>query len=415
MNIGPILRAMKHNRTRVVLIVLEIAITLAIVTNCINVILAERAKMLQPSGFDDDNILWMRVRPFAPEFREDGMIDTTIDADLRTIAAVPGVRSVANTNFRVWEGGGSSTHVMAASGARAEPQRTQSYFATRDIVDTLGMKIVEGRGFRDGDHGVGTATDPATVAVISKTLADVLFPGQGAVGKAIQRATPTGEPIGDPVTVIGVVERFYNPFGIPGAPPEAVEERVMFRPARVGGFEGGMRYLIRTEPGAMSSAIPEIEKRLAAAHPGRVMEFLTTPEKKNRWFSGSKIVVTTMSCIIVALVAVTALGLLGLTSLSVAERRKQIGTRRALGATRADILRHFLVENWLVTTAGLALGVFGAYALNYMLVSRVSDVKMPWQLVAAGMLLLWVNGILSTLLPALRAASVSPSIATRSV
>jgi putative ABC transport system permease protein len=165
----------------------------------------------------------------------------------------------------------------------------------------------------------------------------------------------------------------------------------------------------------MSSVITEIEKRLSAAHPGRVFEFLSTPDKKTRWFSSSNIVVTTLSFIIIALVAVTALGLLGLTSLAVAERTKQIGTRRALGATRGDILRYFLAENWILTTAGLALGIIGAYALNFLLVSHVSEVKMQWQLVLGGMVLLWINGLLSTIPPAIRAMSVPPSIATRSV
>ncbi|HYR27843.1 MAG TPA: hypothetical protein VEU30_05225, partial [Thermoanaerobaculia bacterium] len=93
MNIGPILRAMKHNRTRVVLLVLEIALTLAIVTNCINVILAERAKINQPSGFDDDNILWVHARPYTAESKEDPFVNTMIDADLRKIQAIPGVKA----------------------------------------------------------------------------------------------------------------------------------------------------------------------------------------------------------------------------------------------------------------------------------------------------------------------------------
>src|SRR5437660_12664760 len=99
MNIGPIVRALKHNPTRVTLMIVEIAMTLAIVTNCINVILAERAKMSQKSGFDDDNILWMRVRPFAPEFRDAAFFDHSIDQDLRTLEAVPGVHAAANTDF----------------------------------------------------------------------------------------------------------------------------------------------------------------------------------------------------------------------------------------------------------------------------------------------------------------------------
>jgi len=207
----------------------------------------------------------------------------------------------------------------------------------------------------------------------------------------------------------------FNPFGPPGREPNPMASRAIFLPSRVGGYESGIRYLIRTEPGAQGSVIPEIEKRLTASEPSRVFEFKSMSVKKAERFSGSKIIVTTMTCIIVALVAVTALGLLGLTSLAVAERTRQIGTRRALGATRGDILRYFLIENWLVTTAGLIIGVAGAYALNYMLVSQVSDVKMQWQLIAAGMVLLWINGLLSTIPPALKASMVSPSIATRSV
>jgi putative ABC transport system permease protein len=211
-----------------------------------------------------------------------------------------------------------------------------------------------------------------------------------------------------------VIRDFYNPFGMEDH-PSAQSDRAIFIPARVGGFSYGMPYLIRTEPGAMNSVMTEVEKTLTAQTPGRVFEFMPTPQKKDRWFAGNKIVVTTMTCIIVALIGVTALGLLGLTSLSVAERTRQIGTRRALGATRSDILGHFLLENWLITTAGLALGVVGAYALNFLLVSHVSDVKMQWQLIVAGMLLLWINGLLSTIPPAVRASSVPPSIATRSV
>lgn len=414
MNLGPILRAMKHNRTRVVLIVLEIAMTLAIVTNCVNVILAERARMSKPSGFDDANILWMRTRPFAAEYKESAFIDTISDSDVRAISAIPGVKAAANTHFQLWEGGGSSTSVKPVGQLR-EPLESQIYYGTKDIMQTLGVKMAEGRTFREGDHGVGHEPDPANVVIISKALAEALFPGQPAVGKQIHQANNARDTSRDTLTVVGVMEEFYNPFGFPTSEPRPVEEQAMFLPARVGSYNRGIDYLIRTEPGAMTAVIPEIEKRLTAINAGRVFEFMPTPEKKARWFGGSRIVVTTMTCIIVALIAVTALGLLGLTSLAVAERTRQIGTRRALGATRGDILRHFLVENWILTTAGLVLGVAGAYALNFLLVSHVSDVKMQWQLVAGGMVLLWANGLLATFPAAMRATMVSPSVATRSV
>lgn len=411
MNFGPIIRAMKHNRTRVVLIVLEIALTLAIVTNCVNVILAERAKMLRESGFDDDNIVRLNVRPFSPEFRDGAFIDNVIDQDLRTITSTPGVRAAANTHFQLWEGGGSSTQVFVV-GENGTPVGTQVYYTTKDIVQTLGGTLAGGRGFTDLDQGpVGGAGAPNVI--ITASMADLLFPDGRAVGRQIQQGEP-GRSDREPLTVVGVLRDFYNPFGSPtNLAPES--DRAIFLPSRVGGYNSGMAYLIRTEPGAMKSVMATVEKKLTAQNAGRIFEWKTTREKKGGWFSSSKIVVTTMTCIIITLIAVTTLGILGLTSLSVAERRKQIGTRRALGATRRDILSHFLLENWIMTTAGLFFGVAGAYALNLLLVSHVSDTKLQWQLVAGGMLLLWINGLIATILPAVRATMVSPSIATRSV
>jgi putative ABC transport system permease protein len=414
MHIGPIFRAMKHNRTRVVLIILEIAMTLAIITNCVNVILAERAKMLQTSGFDDDNMVEMHVRPFAQEFKEPGVIENTIDSDLRIIQGTPGVKAVVNTHFRPWEGGGSSTGVVRLGDNKSEPVPTQIYFGSSGFMDALGVRVIEGRGFREGDHAKGIEDDPLDKVILTKSMAERLFPDGNAVGKQIVEAVAAGQPDDAPRTVVGVVEKFYNPFGRPNE-PDVISDRAIFIPARVGSFSRGFTYLIRAEPGALEATMPELEKRLTASNPGRVFEFTAVNEKRGGYYSSSKIVVTTMTCIIIALIAVTALGLLGLTSLSVAERTKQIGTRRALGATRADILRHFLVENWMVTTAGLILGVAGAYGLDFLLVSQVSDVKLPWQLVAGGMLLLWINGLLSTVPAAMRATLVPPSIATRSV
>jgi putative ABC transport system permease protein len=408
MNIGPILRAMKHNRTRVVLIVLEIAITFAIVTNCVNVILAERVKMAKSSGFDDDNIVRIHTRPFAPEFQEPSYLDTAIDADLRVLTAIPGVRAAANTHFQMWEGGGSSSSFIPAGSGKTDGPQIQNYYTTHDIANTLGLKIVAGRAFRQSDHGIGTQPDPLTVGLITRDAARALFGDQNPVGKAVQRAD-LAQP---PFTIVGVIEEFYNPYGINDT---GMATRAILRPARVGSAGNGISYMVRAEPGAMDSVVAEAERRLAKANPGRVIEYETMLGKRNRWFAGSQIVVTTMTAIIIALIVVTALGLLGLTSLAVAERTKQIGTRRALGATRADILRYFLLENWLVTTAGLALGIVGAFALNILLVSQISDVKMGWQLVVAGMVLLWINGLASTVPPALRAMYIPPSIATRSV
>ncbi len=136
---------------------------------------------------------------------------------------------------------------------------------------------------------------------------------------------------------------------------------------------------------------------------------------KDRYFTEARIIVGGMTAVIVLLLVVTGLGIVGVTSFAVTERTRQIGTRRALGATKPAIVRYFLVENWMITSFGAVLGVVLAYVLNYLLVTGTQAVKLDWRLVAIGVVLLWAQSVAATLAPALRAASVPPVIATRAV
>jgi putative ABC transport system permease protein len=410
MNIGPIVRAMKHSRTRVILIVLEIAVTLAIVTNCVNVILAERAKMLQPSGFDDANIVRLDVLPYGEGFEGPGVFGPLIDSDLRAIESVPGVQAVANAHFEPWDPRGSSSTFHRVDGIGGG-LAMQEYYGTKDLIATLGARIIEGRAFQEGDHSSGTTLVAPSVAIISKGLADVMFPDGDAVGKALRRGDP-GDTEDDPLTIVGVIEHFHRPFIFDE--DGSLARRALFIPARSGGM-WGMPYLVRAEPGRLEEVIPAVVAALKENRDGRAIEVRRVQETRGRWFAGNRIVVAVMSFIIIALVGLSALGLIGLTALSVSERTRQIGTRRALGATRSDILRHFLIENAIVTAAGLALGVVATYALNVFLVTNVTAVKIAPELIVAGIGILLLNAVLATVPPALRASKISPAVATRSV
>ena len=401
MPIGPIIRAMSQNKTRFILIILEIAITLAIVTNCVNLILNERRTMQQKSGFDDANLLWLRSRTFAPEFRESSFRNNVIEADLRAIQGIPGVKAAVNTGFLPWQGGGSSFSVKPIG--KKDTVTSQVYFVTQGIFDTLGTPVVEGRAFTPQDYEYDENLNVPPTGIISRALAKLMFGDESPIGKTIVDNEDK-----DPVRIVGVVDKFYNPYGWP------IHEYVVWCPSTSAGPRG-FSYLVRFEPGAMKGGVEEIEKRLIAINSGRAFTSRTVLEVKDSFFAGGRILVTTMTAVIIVLVFVTALGIIGITSLSVAERTRQIGTRRALGATRGQILKHFLTENWIVTTAGLFLGLIATWGLNYFLVTQVTDVKLEWWLVLVGMALLWINGFVATIPPALRASRVSPAIATRSV
>ena len=141
----------------------------------------------------------------------------------------------------------------------------------------------------------------------------------------------------------------------------------------------------------------------------------TLLEIKGLGYALNRLQVQLVAVIMALLLTVTALGIFGTTSFSVTQRIKQIGTRRALGATRPEILRYFLVENTLISLLGIVLGLAGAYALNVVLVTRYAGSKLGPGLVVAGVLILWLVGVAATVVPARRAARLSPALATRTV
>jgi putative ABC transport system permease protein len=403
MPFGPIFRAMTRNRARFVLIVAEVALTLAIVANCVSLIRASQAELARESGFDDANLLFVRSRPFAEAFREDKYLQDAVEADARTLRAIPGVRTATNTYFLPWDGGGSSTEVRRGD----VRYRTQVYPGDLKFFDTLGVSLLEGRNFTQEEYDTYSQTDlPDDVvypAVISQKLADLIYPEGGALGKVIN--DPDDIPA---YRVIGIFGPFYNPYGWP------IGDYAVIYPSRTGNFNG-TSFLVRSEPGQAAALPPEIEKALLAANNGRNVEVQLISETRRQYDARDRSVVFALNAVMLLLVFVTALGIVGITSFSVAERQRQIGTRRALGATRADILRHFLLENWMVTSIGAALGLLFAYALNFGLVNLVEGAKLDGWILVVGVALLWTTGLAAALGPALRAARIAPAIATRNV
>ncbi len=398
MEFGPIIRALKRNKVRFLLIVVQIAITLAVVTNAITMIRDESVKMTKTSGFDDDNIVWVRTKPFAPGFKDLPYRVAAVNADLRAIQATPGVVAVANTNFLPWQGGGSSGEVAAGDGDGSK-FRTQMYYNTPGILDALGVHLVSGRNIRDTDIDDDPNSKAPSTAIISRDLERLVFKGKSAVGRQLKDSDNTI------VNVVGTFDPFYNPYGWP------IHEYAIFYAGHVS--RRGAQYLVRVAPGSMKQTTPLIEKRMLQANNGRNIDMKTISEIKDNYFVQGRIVRTAMSLVIVLIILVTGLGIVGVTAFSVTERRKQIGTRRALGATKGAVLRYFLLENWIVTNAGLILGVAAAYGLNVLLVTKTAGAKLDWRFVAAAVVLLWLQGIIATLIPAMRATRFSPVIATR--
>jgi putative ABC transport system permease protein len=378
MEIGPIFRSLIHHKTRFWLITFEIALTLAIVANCINMILDQRSSML------------------------------------RLMRALPGVRAATGTSAIPLSGGGSATG-RRATGTEIDPLTAPYFFVDSEALETFGVELAEGRDFvesdfvRDEDDKNSEAdevdAEPERYNVIvSQGLADVLFPDGGALGSTIE-----GSSGGNVDTVVGIIEHMHCAW-----PTSPLAERVMLYPDEPWSMRRA-RFLVRTEPGMIDELYTRLETDLLDSAEGRLVTVRTLKEIKDETYSSVHAVTKMLGGVSVLLVVVTSLGIIGLTSFSVTQRTREIGTRRALGATRLAILRYFLVENWLITAMGLTLGILLTYGLNFAL-ARWSDVQtigMP--VVAGGMILIWCVGLLAALVPAIRGTSVPPVLATQTV
>ena len=144
----------------------------------------------------------------------------------------------------------------------------------------------------------------------------------------------------------------------------------------------------------------------------------TTPdvqELRAKYYQQDRAMVWLLVAVCIALLVVTALGIVGLASFWVQQRTKQIGVRRALGATRGQILRYFQTENFLLATLGIVLGMMLAYGINQLLMGKYELPRLPAIYLPVGAVALWLLGQVSVLGPARRAAAVPPAVATRSV
>lgn len=406
MEIRPIFSALMRNKIGLVLIAAQVAITLAIVTNSLFIIHERLGKMDRPSGMDETNLFTLSSLGFAPNFDR----QASVDEDLAVLRAMPGVVDATAINNLPLSGGGwsegiSPKHIDPETAKPEDAEATAMYLVDDHGINTLGLNLVEGRNFRPEEVGYRTERDsgwPSSL-IITKALAEKLFPGESAVGKTVYLSGDEGS------MVVGVVERLQAAW----VNWENVEHSTL-APQRMLWSE--IPYLIRTQAGERDRLMSAVEKRLAEVNPGRIVrEMRDYGEIRADTYQRDRAMTVILIGVIIGLLAITGLGIVGMASFWVTRRTKQIGTRRALGARRVDILRYFQTENFIITTIGLAFGAVLAYAFNYWLMQAFDSARMSWFYVPIGAVCVWLLGQLATAGPASRAARVSPAVATRSV
>ncbi|MEN8163063.1 MAG: FtsX-like permease family protein [Acidobacteriota bacterium] len=403
MEFGPIFRALLNNRTRFWLILIEVALTFAIVVNCTSIFLDKRQSFNSPTGMDIANILVITTEPFGDDFENEDYVEDVGASDLRRLRSHPAIINATPILHFPLSGSGSSTGRKAA-GSELDAVSVGYFWVDENGIETLGVELIDGRNFTDADIEDQNDNDIPRNVIVTKAFAEQVFPDGNAVGSQI-----TNRDGQTPATIIGVIDHMNNSW-----PTSTFGDHTMLRPG-INHYSHEMNYLVRAEPLAIDSLYTELEELMVSLESDRVVTVRTLSEIKQGYFRRTLMAMKIWAVVIVLMIFITSLGIIGLTSFSVTQRTREIGTRRALGATRLAILRFFLLENWLITGIGLALGTLLTIALNFALAEYAEAPKIDPMLFAGGAVALWTAGQIAAFIPAMRATTVSPEIATRTV
>ncbi|HXE65887.1 MAG TPA: FtsX-like permease family protein [Rhodanobacteraceae bacterium] len=408
MQIQPIIAALRHHRAGTVLIALQIALTLAIVCNALFIIQQRMSHLSEPTGIDEAN-LFVIDNQWADQISP-RQTDAQIQSDLVALRQLPGVRDAVSSNSYPLRGGGWDDLITMTPEQVQKTTDATVYFGDTHFLDTLGLKLIAGRNFRADEVAPMQPRDAATppVVIVTKALADKLYPDGSALGKPFYAMSPT------PTTIIGIVDRLQRSEVDSWSKPYAYQ--ALLWPRRL---DDDTYYIVRAKPGELAAAMREAPKALYAQSRMRIIDakdgVLSFAQVRHRAYDSDRGTAILMGIICAVLLVITGAGIVGLTSFWVGQRRKQIGIRRALGATRNDILRYFQTENLLIAGCGVVVGAVLAIGLNLWMMRQLATDRMPLLYVLAGVVVLLLLGQGAVLVPAMRASRVSPVEATRTV
>jgi len=410
MEIRPILSALLRNKTGPVLVALQVALSLAILANALYIVNERRAVVARPSGLGDEHatfyIMARNLNDDGPEQRL-----ATRKHELEVLRAVPGVASVAQVSQMPLSQSGNNSSLRLDPRQERESALTSMYMSGDSLIKTFGLKLVEGRDFLPQelvDVNEQVRRDFPGELIVTRALADKLWPGAPAVGRTVyfgsaERAMPA--------RVVGVIERLQTAH----VPIDDKAEWSALIPARLYANSRVM-YAIRAEPGQRDRVMKEAESALrkSSATP-MILELHTVDDDRKERYRSDVALQWMLVTVSLLMLLITCSGIVGMASLWVSQRRKQIGVRRALGARKIDILRYFILENFMITSTGVFGGVALGLALNHLLVSKLEMARLPAGYLIGGAVLFWLLGVLAAWGPAWKGASISPATATRSV
>lgn len=425
MEIQPILAALRRHKLTTVLLALQVALTCTVVSNAVFMIVQRVKLVTTPSGVDERALSLVT----ADDLQVGPNPLSLHQTDVAALRRLPGVKSAAIVDYVPFSGvqnslgicgGLDAMHAAATSGSPltevrgcAEPAQ---YDGGPGVLQALGLKLVAGRDFRATEYIPGKRNysfGAVPGAIISEALAARLFPSHPhqAVGRSLYfgsmgYAHITGIPI------VGVVQRLQRGVFMRGS-SDGLSMLLPIEPNH-----DSATFALRSKPADRTRVMREALAKLNALRPMRQLSASaaeTYTQVRARYFGRDTTMIGMLVAATLGLLFVTAIGVAGLANFWVQQRTHTIGIRRAVGATRSDILRYFQTENFLIVSFGVVPGLIMAIGVNLLLMKYFEMPHLPLWYLLIGAVTLWLLGQIAVLVPALRAAAVSPAVATRNL
>jgi putative ABC transport system permease protein len=328
----------------------------------------------------------------------------------RRVSTLPGVQHVSSGFGVPWRDGRalSISFTFSVEGARRdkdEDPRARFRSISPGFFETLGMPIVEGRDFRDSDRD-----GAERVVIISRSVAQRLFPGREAVDRHMQWTDGVMKFIGistEPRRIIGVVPDVDDENIIPQP------AMTIYQPSTQEGWSARLFVRAQNDPYALVPAITRTIREIAGDQPVEraatlddVRAEVLTPDRLNAIVFGG---FATLALLI------SVVGVAGVLAFSVSGRTREFGIRQALGARPRSILTKVLSEGLVIAGVGVAAGFVVGFALERTIGKYIGEVQLPGALpLIASAAVILAAAVIASALPAARAARVDPAEALRS-
>ena len=399
-DLKPIFNALLRSKAGALMLLFQIAITTAIVSNAAFIIYDRMTYLTMDTGYPEEEIFYFRVTSFAENIDH----NQQIELDETLLRNIPSVINASHFSAVPLSGSGSSSSFSIVPAPEDGLSVNAAYTAAdHNAIDTLGVNLIAGRNFTEEDvvHSKNYDKLP-TVAIVSKAWADEIFPDEDPLGKTFYAGA-------DPAKIIGIVEHMMSPW-----PNSSVADKVIIFPMING--TARQKFVVRAHAGERAAVMRQVEDLLLQENNQRVITSMQgLDDAKAEYNASDTLMLRMLLVLIVVLISVTALGIFGLTLFNISKRTKQIGTRRAIGARKSDIIRYFLLENTMVCVGGLVVGCIGAIVVAEQLMQLYSLPALDYAYVAGTAVFVLLISWLAVIVPAKRAANISPSIATRSI